>query len=145
VQVTFERDLQPTEGESMENRNRTRRVLTAGAVVLGLVAGSYGVAAAASGNGSSSLDGTTTKPAPGAPDPQNPWGAQRSDETPLTGDTLGKVKAAALAEVPSATIVRVETDADGHSAYEAHILKADRTPATVYVDKQFDVVSVESR
>lgn len=129
----------------MENRNRTRRALAAGAVVLGLVAGSYGVAAAASGNDSSSTDGTTTRPAPSAPDPQNPWGAQRSDETPLTGDTLAKVKAAALAEVPDATIVRVETDADGNAAYEAHVVKADGTPATVYVDKQFDVVSVESR
>ena len=129
----------------MKNRNRTRRALAAGAVVLGLVAGSYGVAAAASGNGSSSSDGTTTEPAPAAPDPQNPWGAQRSDETPLTGDTLAKVKAAAIGEVPNATIVRVETDADGHAAYEAHILKEDGTPATVYVDKQFDVVSVESR
>ena len=129
----------------MDNRNRTRRVLAAGAVVLGLVAGSYGVAAAASGNGSSSADSTTTQPAPSAPDPQNPWGAQRSDETPLTGDTLAKVKAAALAEVPDATIVRVETDADGNAAYEAHVVKADGTPATVYVDKQFDVVSVESR
>jgi uncharacterized membrane protein YkoI len=76
---------------------------------------------------------------------QNPWGAQRSDETPLTGDTLAKVKAVALAEVPKATIDRVETDADGNAAYEAHVLKADGTPATVYVDKQFDVVSVESR
>jgi uncharacterized membrane protein YkoI len=129
----------------MENRNRTRRALAAGAVVLGLVAGSYGVAAAASGNGSSSTDSTTTQPAPSAPDPQNPWGAQRSDETPLTGDTLANVKAAALAEVPDATIVRVETDADGNAAYEAHVVKADGTPATVYVDKQFDVVSVESR
>jgi uncharacterized membrane protein YkoI len=129
----------------MENRNRTRRALAAGAVVLGLVAGSYGVAAAASGNGSSSTDSTTTQPAPSAPDPQNPWGAQRSDETPLTGDTLANVKAAALAEVPNATIVRLETDADGNAAYEAHVVKADGTPATVYVDKQFDVVSVERR
>jgi hypothetical protein len=127
-----------------EKRNRVRRVVATGAIVLGLVAGSYGVAAAAGGNGSSS-DGSTTQSAPAAPDPQNPWGGQRSDETHLTGDTLAKVKAAALAEVPNATIVRVETDADGHAAYEAHVLKADGTPATVYVDKQFDVVSVETR
>jgi uncharacterized membrane protein YkoI len=127
-----------------EKRNRVRRVAATGAIVLGLVAGSYGVAAAASGNGSSS-DGRTTQSASAAPDPQNPWGGQRSDETPLTGDTLAKVKAAALADVPNATIVRVETDADGHAAYEAHILKEDGTPATVYVDKQFDVVSVETR
>jgi hypothetical protein len=128
----------------MDNRNRTRRVLAAGAVVLGLVAGSYGIASAASGNGSTT-DGTATQSTPAAPDPQNPWGGQRSDETPLTGDALAKVRAAALAEVPNATIVRVETDADGHAAYEAHVLEADGTPATVYVDKQFDVVSVESR
>jgi hypothetical protein len=126
-----------------ERRNRVRRVVVTGAIVLGLVAGSYGVAAAASGNGSS--DGSTTQSAPAAPDPQNPWGGQRSDESPLTGDTLAKVKAAALGEVPNATIVRVETDADGHAAYEAHVLKGDGTPETVYVDRQFDVVSVETR
>jgi uncharacterized membrane protein YkoI len=126
-----------------EKRNRVRRVAATGAIVLGLVAGSYGVAVAANGNGSS--DGSTTQSAPAAPEPQNPWGGQRSDETPLTGDTLAKVKAAALAEVPNATIVRVETDADGHAAYEAHVLKADGTPATIYVDKQFDLVSVETR
>ena len=39
----------------------------------------------------------------------------------------------------------VETAADGNAAYEADVVKADATPATVYVDKQFDVVSVESR
>ena len=144
MQVTFERDLQPTERRAWKTATG-HDALAAGAVVLGLVAGSYGVAAAASGNGSSSTDSTTTQPAPSAPDPQNPWGAQRSDETPLTGDTLAKVKAAALAEVPDATIVRVETDADGNAAYEAHVVKADGTPATVYVDKQFDVVSIESR
>jgi hypothetical protein len=64
---------------------------------------------------------------------------------PLTGDTLASVKAAALAKVPNATIVRIETDADGHAAYEAHLIKPNRTPATLYVDKQFDVVSVETR
>jgi peptidase YpeB-like protein len=55
------------------------------------------------------------------------------------------VRAAALAKVPGGSIVRVETDADGHAAYEAHMVKEDGTPVTVYVDKQFDVVSVESR
>jgi hypothetical protein len=127
------------------NRKRTRHALIAGAVGLGLVAGSYGVAAAASGKGSSGSSGSTTQSAPQAPDPQNPWGGQRSDETPLTGDKLAKVTAAAKDEVPNATIVRVETDADGHAAYEAHVVKADGTPATVYVDKQFNVVSVETR
>ena len=52
--------------------------------------------------------------------------------------------ALAKAKVPGGTIVRVETDADGNAAYEAHMVKADGSPATVYVNKQFEVVSVES-
>jgi len=130
---------------STEKRNRYRGVLAAGAIAVGLAAGSYGVAAAASGTNTSPSTGDTPQSAPAAPDPQNPWGPQRSDETPLQGDTLASVKAAALAKVPGATIVRIETDADGHAAYEAHLVKQDGTPATVYVDKQFDVVGVESR
>ena len=63
----------------------------------------------------------------------------------LTGDTLASVKAAALDKVPNATVVRIETDADGHAAYEAHLVKQEGTPATVYVDKQFDVIGVETR
>jgi uncharacterized membrane protein YkoI len=78
-----------------------------------------------------------------APSAQQPWGAQRSDETLLTGDTAAKVKELALARVSGGTVVRVETDADGHAAYEAHMVRADGTPVTVYVDKQFNVVSVE--
>ena len=55
------------------------------------------------------------------------------------------VREAALAEVPGGTIARVETDADGNARYEAHMTRADGTPVTVYVDAEFDVVSVESR
>lgn len=35
-------------------------------------------------------------------------------------------------------------DADEHAAYEVHMVKSDGTPATVYVDKQFDVVNAET-
>ena len=52
---------------------------------------------------------------------------------------------AAQAKVPGGTIVRVETDADGNAAYEAHMTAADGSLTTVYVDKSFNVVSVESR
>ena len=53
----------------------------------------------------------TSNPTP--PDPEHPWGGQRSEEILLTGDTAAKVEAAAKAKVPNGTIVRVETDADG--------------------------------
>jgi len=69
---------------------------------------------------------------------------QRSDETVLTGDTAAKVTAAAKAKVPGGTVLRVESDGDGNAAYEAHMVTADGTPTTVYVDKDFDIVSVET-
>ena len=53
--------------------------------------------------------------------------------------------AAAQAELPGATIERVETDADGNAKYEAHVQKADGSRATVYVNENFEVVSVDSR
>jgi hypothetical protein len=125
-----------------------QRVAIAAAVVLGAAGGSYGVASAASGSGSSSTTATTTTPstpsAPSAPSAQRPWGGQRADETPLTGDALTKVTDIAKAKVPGGTIIRVETDADGNATYEAHMTKADGTPVTVYVDKAFNFVSVDT-
>jgi uncharacterized membrane protein YkoI len=69
-------------------------------------------------------------------------GAGRQDEAALTGATAAKVKAAALAELPGATVLRVEKDGDG-AVYEAHVTKADGTPATVKLDASFKVTSVE--
>ena len=117
-----------------------QRFAMVASIVLGLAAGSYGVASAASGSGST----TTTTTTPSAPSAQQPWGGQRSDETPLTGDALSKVTAAAQAKVSGGTVIRVETDGDGNAAYEAHMTDADGAPVTVYVDKDFNVVSVES-
>jgi hypothetical protein len=137
------------------DRQKKRRVsplLVAVAVAVGAGAGSYGIAAAASGSGSSSSSSNAAliplAAGDGSGPPRNggnPWGRQRSDETLLTGDTKASVREAALSKVPNGTIVRIETDADGHAAYEAHMTKADGTPVTVYVDKQFNVVGVESR
>ena len=124
--------------------NKTAALL---AIVVGVGAGSYGIADAASSSGSTT---TTTAgvpaAAPSAPpgaSAQNPWGNQRSDETLLTGDALSKVKAIAEAKVPGGTIVRIETDADGNATYEAHMTKADGSPVTVYVDSNFAFVSVK--
>ena len=67
--------------------------------------------------------------------------AGRSNEQALTGSTATKVKEAVLAELPGATVLRVETDSGG--AYEAHVRKADGMPVEVKVSKQFEVTSVE--
>jgi hypothetical protein len=122
-----------------ERRWTPSRVIVAAAIAVGVAVGSYGVASAASGSGSSS-----STPSAAAQRGRQPWGPQRSDETPLTGDTAARVRALALAKVPGGTIVRVETDADGNAAYEAHMVKADGSPVTVYVSKELKVVSVQS-
>ena len=136
--------------DSKTRRWSAERVVVIAALAFGVAAGTYGIANAASGSGSS---GSSALPGgqriasgggPAAPGMGRPWGHQRSDETRLTGDALRKVTAAAKAKLPGATVVRVETDADGNAAYEAHMVRSDGTPATVYVNKQFDVVSVES-
>ena len=124
-------------------QNRVSRVLIVGAVVLGVMGGSYGIATAASG--SDPAQPAAAARAAAQPNGQRPWGGQRSDETLLTGDAASKVTAAAKARVSGGTVVRVETDADGNAAYEAHMTDANGSPVTVYVNKSFDVVSVERR
>ena len=119
--------------------DKQRLAMTA-ALAFGVAAGSYGIASAASGNETTTTPSAT---APAAPSGQ-PWGHQRSDETVLTGETASKVTAIAQQKVPGGTVIRVETDADGNAAYEAHMVKSDGTPVTVYVDKEFNVVSVET-
>ena len=133
-----------------QHRNRLLKAVATASIVFGLAAGSYGLASAATGSGSSSGSGTTTTQASTPSAAPNaaplsggaPWGHQRSDETLLTGDALSKVTAIAQDKVPGGTIVRVETDADGTATYEAHMTKSDGTPVTVYVDANFNFVSV---
>jgi uncharacterized membrane protein YkoI len=84
----------------------------------------------------------------GAPAGPRPGGnvdgsrSQRPDEQLLTGDTATKVRAAALAKYPGATVLRVETDSDG--VYEAHLTTTDGRRVTVEVDKAFKVTGEES-
>jgi hypothetical protein len=108
------------------------------AMSIGVAGGSYGLANAATGTSSTTAASTTV--AAMAPSAQQPFGGQRSDETLLTGDTLAKVTAAAQAKVPGGTIIRVETDADGHAKYEAHMTDASGSPVTVYVNDAFAVI-----
>ena len=70
-------------------------------------------------------------------------GGAHGTETALTGDDLAKATAAAAAAEPGSTLVRAETDADG-DAYEVHITKADGTKATVKLNADFTVRTVEA-
>ncbi|MBA3407944.1 MAG: hypothetical protein H0U06_07765, partial [Solirubrobacterales bacterium] len=45
-------------------------------------------------------------------------------ETALTGTTKEKVEAAALAELPGATIIRTETNNNSTAPYESHVPRA---------------------
>lgn len=112
--------------------------------VTALALGGSAIAGAASGGGGSNNNGSGSTNLPARPQAPAGLPPQRPDETLLTGNTEAKVRAAALAKVSGGTIDRVETDADGHAAYEAHMTRSDGSRVTVYVDKSFDVVGVES-
>ena len=119
---------------------RARRWVATAAVAVGLAVGVAGVASAASHSSSTSPPGISTATAP----PANPATvAHGPGETLLTGTTAAKVKAAALAKVPGATVIRVETDSAG-SPYEAHLLKTDGSYVTVKVNDAFTVTAVQS-
>ncbi|MFM2072000.1 MAG: hypothetical protein RLZZ623_2263 [Actinomycetota bacterium] len=70
--------------------------------------------------------------------PKGPHSANGITEEVLTGDNASSVQAAVLAAYPDATIDRMETDAEG-AAYEAHIIKADGSDATVKLDAGYQV------
>ena len=114
---------------------KKKAVTTLAAIAAAGLGGSAIAGAAQSGtsdNGSSSSTGRST----------NRTAAERPKETPLTGETAAKVKAAALAKV-SGTVLRVETDEGG--VYEAQVRKADGTEVEVRVDKSFAVTAVQER
>jgi hypothetical protein len=122
----------------MQKLSRSKQIAAGGALILGglgvgVAIGTTGSASAESGSGS----GTST--AAPAPDPSQP---QRSDEKLLTGTTATKVRDAALAKYPGATIERVETDSDG--VYEAHIVTKAGDHVIVQVGKDFAVTGTQT-
>src|SRR3954451_6160010 len=129
---------------------RTKLVIVA-AVGAAVVGGAAFANAATSG--SASTNGQAAAPPAGYGAPQGaPRGFDPSKgghtvngrtETPLSGDTAKKVRAAALAKV-SGTVERVEINVDSSAPYEAHIRKADGTEVEVQVNRDFSVAAVNS-
>ena len=128
--------------------DRVKNLLLIVLSITALALGGSALAGAASGGSGSSGTGSGNNSLPARPHFAGPGQAgvppQRPDETRLTGDTEAKVRAAALAKVSGGTIDRVETDADGHAAYEAHMTRSDGSRVTVYVNKAFEVVGEQS-
>ena len=133
--------------ESSDERRGWRRwggkaaLVAGGLLVGGLLAGTLTAGAATTAtNAANPYAATASGAAPrGAVDESS---SQRLDEHLLTGDTASKVRAAALARYPGATVLRVETDSDG--VYEAHLTTADGQRVTVEIGKDFKVAGLES-
>jgi len=132
-------DRSDTSERAAANRPRGWRrpaaFAAAGVLAGGILAGTLS-ANADSSNGSDRGDG---RPGTGQLDESK---SHRPDETLLTGDTADRVRAAALAEYPGATIQRVETDSDG--VYEAHLVTTEGERVTVEVGEDFAVTGTES-
>ena len=117
---------------------RTKQAIAAATLALG----GFGAGAAVAVTGAASA-ATDTGSSDNQQPPQywDPSKSTRPDEHLLTGTTASKVRAAALAKYPGATIQRVETDSNG--VYEAHIVTKDGGPLTVLVGKDFTVTGTD--
>ena len=119
---------------------RTFRKVSTGAAVL--AACSLAGAAVAWGAGATTKAPSKTKTATTATTAKT----AHTPETALTGDTLAKVKAAAIAKV-GGTVDSATSENDSSNAaaaYEAHVTKADGTHVKVILDASFAVLSVET-
>jgi hypothetical protein len=70
-------------------------------------------------------------------------GAGGDDDQPLTGSTLEKAKAAALAHTGGGTVVETEVGDDG-AAYGVEIQLADGSQVEVSLDENFNVIGGEA-
>ncbi len=114
--------------------NKTRNIVAAGTL---LVAGAAGGAALTLGGAANAATGSSSSSTS-----ETAGGGGHAGETPLTGTTAAKVKAAALAKYPGATIDRLETDSDG--VYEAHVTTKAGDDVIVQVGKAFTVTGTQT-
>jgi hypothetical protein len=121
---------------------KTGKLALAGIGLAGVVAVGALTAAALPAQAESATGSTGTSTT--APDPsQGGHNANGITEAILTGDDAAKVQAAVEAAYPDATIERMETDAEG-AAFEAHIVQADGTDATVKFDASYTITGTET-
>jgi hypothetical protein len=123
----------------MKTNSKAKKAIAASALLLS----GLGIGATVAGTTSASAATTTvTSTVADTAQKLDPTKSQRSDEHLLTGSTAAKVRAAALAKYPKATIQRVETDSDG--VYEAHIVTSAGAQVIVQVGKDFAVTGTQT-
>jgi len=66
------------------------------------------------------------------------------DREPLSSSVAAKVKAAALAKVPGATVVQTEAGGPYGTPYHAHVKTSDGTRKVVLVDSAFKATAVQA-
>ena len=111
-------------------RKSAATVVALGALGLGGAA-IAGAAGNSTSSGSSGTGSSQTRQA----------GPQRQT---LSADAAAKVKAAALAKVPGATVVRSEAGGPYESAYHAHIKTSDGARKVVLVNSSFQATAVQA-
>ena len=74
----------------------------------------------------------------------SPQGQGRPQREALSSEDAAKVKAAALAKVPGATVLRTEAGGPYGTPYHAHIQTSDGTRKVVLVDADFQATAVQA-
>src|SRR4051794_2323539 len=120
----------------------TRKLGLGGFLLASAVAGGIGFASLHTANAASSSAVAAVAATDDSSTPSTTT-ANGITETVLAGDEATSVQAAVAAAYPDATIVRMETDADGDT-YEAHVTMADGSQATVKLDASFTVTGTET-
>lgn len=126
---------------------KVRKTLMAAGAVGALGLGGAAISNAATGSSSTAAQQSAQTPQGARPDPTQPGGhvgANGKTEQPLSDAVAAKVKAAAEAKISGGTVLRVETDVDHGSPYEAHVRKADGTEVEVLVNADFEVTAVNA-
>lgn len=133
-----------TNGGSAASGSSWRRYGSAAALVAGgLVAGGVLASTLSANAADPSPSPSATASTPSVPgESRDESRSYHPGEKLLTGDTANKVRAAALAKYPGATVERVETDSDG--VYEVHLVTSAGERVTVEVGKDFAVTGTEA-
>ena len=125
---------------TMSRRMKAAALLGAGATA-GIIGAASITANAAPTSAASTSSSSTSSTASTATTAGRHGGG--AGEITITGAKAVTLKAAALKQVPGATVDEISTDS-GDAAYEVHLTKANGTDVTAKFDKNLAFVNVEA-